>query len=89
MLLFLLLLLTFSSALKSKYVIMQAGCTVKTGYQVLFVVKNLDDINKEEGTICKKSRRRWLVYFNATDYVASDFVILSGTKEYPSFEKLI
>ena len=60
---------------------MQAGCSVKTGCQVLFVVKNTDDIGKEEGTICKKTRRRWLVFFNETDYVPSDFVILSGTEE--------
>ena len=59
---------------------MQAGCTVKTGCQVLFVVKNLDDIGKE-GKISRKTRRRWLVFFNETDYVLSDFVILSGMVE--------
>ncbi|XP_034693453.1 uncharacterized protein LOC117920178 isoform X1 [Vitis riparia] len=55
----------------------QAGCTVKTGCQVLSVVKNIDDIGKE-GKISRKTRRRWLVFFNETDYVLSDFVILSA-----------
>lgn len=59
----------------------QAGCTVKTGRQVLFVVKNIDDIGDEEGKISRKTRRRWLVFFNETDYVSSDFVILSGMVE--------
>ncbi|RVW48098.1 hypothetical protein CK203_073501 [Vitis vinifera] len=57
---------------------MQAGCTVKTGCQVWFVVKNLDDIGEEEGRISRKTRRRWLVFFNETEYVPSDFVILSA-----------
>lgn len=54
---------------------------MKTGRQVLFVVKNIDDIGDEEGKISRKTRRRWLVFFNETDYVSSDFVILSGMVE--------
>ena len=71
----------FFLGLKSKSAIMQAGCTVKTGCQVWFVVKNLDDIGEEEGRISRKTRRRWLVFFNETEYVPSDFVILSGMEE--------
>ncbi|KAM7512686.1 hypothetical protein LguiB_011561 [Lonicera macranthoides] len=58
----------------------EAGCSIKTECQVQYVVKNPyddDDILDEENT-SKKKRRRWLVFFNETDYITSDFVILSG-----------
>ena len=55
---------------------MQAGCTIKTECQVQCVVRNPDDTCKEEEKICRKRR---LVFLNETDYVTSDFVILSGS----------
>ncbi|CAK9167617.1 unnamed protein product [Ilex paraguariensis] len=57
---------------------LQAGCTIKTECQVQYVVRNPDDTCKEEEKICRKRRRRWLVFFNETDFVTSDFVILSA-----------
>ncbi|KAK9289704.1 hypothetical protein L1049_007863 [Liquidambar formosana] len=55
----------------------QAGCTVKTECHVRYVVRNPYDIGKEE-RISRKRRRRWLVFFNETDYITSDFVIISA-----------
>ncbi|XP_031254883.1 cholesterol oxidase-like [Pistacia vera] len=54
----------------------QAGCIVKTGCQVQYVVQNSHE-NHQEGKNSRK-RRRWLVYLNEIDYVAADFVILSA-----------
>ncbi|KAF6165858.1 hypothetical protein GIB67_012755 [Kingdonia uniflora] len=52
---------------------MQAGCTIKTGHQVQYVVRNLD----EDG-VSQTLRRRWRVYFNDIDYISTDFVVLSA-----------
>ncbi|KVH94537.1 4Fe-4S ferredoxin, iron-sulfur binding, conserved site-containing protein [Cynara cardunculus var. scolymus] len=51
----------------------EAGCTIKTDCQVQYVVKNPNNTN-----IHRKRARRWLVFLNETDYLTSDFVILSG-----------
>ncbi|XP_024980924.1 uncharacterized protein LOC112517781 [Cynara cardunculus var. scolymus] len=48
----------------------EAGCSIKTGCQVRYVVKNTN--------IHSKSVRRWRVFLNETDYLTCDFVILSG-----------
>ncbi|KAL7170577.1 hypothetical protein ACSBR2_035450 [Camellia fascicularis] len=56
----------------------QAGCTIKTQCQVQYVVQNPDYICEKEDKVSRKKRRRWHVYLNENDYVASDFVILSG-----------
>ncbi|MBA0607969.1 hypothetical protein Godav_020225 [Gossypium davidsonii] len=52
-----------------------AGCVVKTGCQVHYVVKKSyeTDQNGEIG-----GKRRWLVYLNDMDYIKADFVILSA-----------
>ncbi|KAI3471794.1 hypothetical protein Pfo_028447 [Paulownia fortunei] len=57
----------------------QAGCTIKTVCEVQYVVRNEDDNFKEEGGFKGRSPRRWLVFVNEFDYVASDIVILSDT----------
>ncbi|KAI3749921.1 hypothetical protein L2E82_20542 [Cichorium intybus] len=51
----------------------EAGCSIKTDCEVKYVVKNPNYTN-----IHGKPARRWLVYLNDTDYLQSDFVILSG-----------
>ncbi|KAL7585591.1 hypothetical protein Lser_V15G42226 [Lactuca serriola] len=51
----------------------EAGCIIKTDCEVRYVVKNPKDTN-----ILGKPARRWLVYLNETDYLQSDFVILSA-----------
>ncbi|KAI3678468.1 hypothetical protein L6452_37762 [Arctium lappa] len=51
----------------------KAGCTIKTDCQVQYVVKNPNNTN-----IQGKRARRWLVFLNETDYLTSDFVILSA-----------
>ncbi|XP_057777962.1 uncharacterized protein LOC130996680 [Salvia miltiorrhiza] len=56
----------------------EAGCTIKTESEVQYVVRNDDYIYKEEGGFKARSRRRWLVFLNEFDYVASDIVILSA-----------
>ena len=58
---------------------LQAGCEVRTECQVQYVVKNSYDTCQEEGKNSKK--RRWRVYLNEIDYITSDFVVLSGTKQ--------
>lgn len=55
----------------------QAGCTIKTGCQVQFVVENPDYISRKEENNGRK-RRRWRVFLNEIDYLTSDFVILSA-----------
>ncbi|KAK6944060.1 Glucose-methanol-choline oxidoreductase, N-terminal [Dillenia turbinata] len=52
-----------------------AGCVVKTGCQVQYVVRNQDDFCDKLGM---GNKRRWLVYFTETDHVSTDFVILSA-----------
>ncbi|XP_059645979.1 uncharacterized protein LOC132289661 [Cornus florida] len=56
----------------------QAGCTIKTECQVHYVVKNTNDLHKDDERISRKRKRRWLVFLNETDYITSDFVILSA-----------
>lgn len=56
---------------------------MKTKCQVRYVVESPDDICKEE-KISKKGRRRWLVFFDETDYITCDFVVLSGMVTLPS-----
>ncbi|KAF5940564.1 hypothetical protein HYC85_021731 [Camellia sinensis] len=56
----------------------QAGCTIKTQCQVQYVVQNPDYICEKEDKVSRKKRRLWHIYLNEIDYVASDFVILSG-----------
>ncbi|XP_077230382.1 uncharacterized protein LOC143866499 [Tasmannia lanceolata] len=56
----------------------QAGCIVKTGCEVQYVVKNPDEDYKERGGIRKKQQRRWRVYFDNLEYMCCDFVILSA-----------
>ncbi|KAL4558326.1 hypothetical protein LXL04_036524 [Taraxacum kok-saghyz] len=51
----------------------EAGCNIKTDCEVKYVVKNPNNTN-----IHGKRARRWLVFINETDYLQSDFVILSG-----------
>ncbi|KAL7582572.1 uncharacterized protein LOC111882597 isoform X1 [Lactuca sativa] len=51
----------------------EAGCSIKTDCEVKYVVKNPNDTNTH-----RKRARRWLVYLNETDYLQSDFVILSA-----------
>ena len=58
---------------------MQAGCTVRTGCQVKYVVENTHEILQQDQISGK--RRRWRVYLNEIDYITSDFVILSGMKK--------
>lgn len=48
---------------------LQAGCTIRTGCEVQYVVRNED-----EG-----SQRRWLVFVNDFDYIETDIVVLSGS----------
>ncbi|KZV40453.1 hypothetical protein F511_41770 [Dorcoceras hygrometricum] len=55
----------------------QAGCTIKTECEVQYVVRNRYE-DYEEGSFKTGSRRRWLVFFNEIDYVASDIVIISA-----------
>lgn len=69
-----------------RFAVVQAGCTVKTECQVRYVVRNPYDIGKEE-RISRKRRRRWLVFFNETDYITSDFVIISGWVKLQSCHK--
>ncbi|CAK9174906.1 unnamed protein product [Ilex paraguariensis] len=57
---------------------LQAGCTIKTECQVQYGVRNPDDTCKEKEKICRKRRHLWLVFLNETDYVTSDFVVLSA-----------
>ncbi|WCJ34276.1 Long-chain-alcohol oxidase FAO1 [Euphorbia peplus] len=61
----------------------QAGCTVRTECQVLYVVENACEIF-QQGRTCGR-QKRWRVYLNEIDYITSDFVILSagvfGTNE--------
>ena len=57
---------------------LQAGCDIRTECQVQYVVKNPYD-TCQEGKNSKK--RRWRVYLNEIDYITSDFVVLSGTKQ--------
>lgn len=72
---------TFSCSfyLNLELLVMQAGCVVKTGCLVHYVVKNSyeTDQNGEIG-----GKRRWLVYLNDTDYIKADFVILSGINQW-------
>lgn len=56
----------------------QAGCTIRTECEVQYVVRNDDDVCREGGGFTARSKRRWLVFLNEFDYVASDIVILSG-----------
>ncbi|XP_077232090.1 uncharacterized protein LOC143866500 [Tasmannia lanceolata] len=56
----------------------QAGCIVKTGCQVQYIVKNPDEDIKEQGRINKKQQRRWRVYFDNFEYMCCDFVVLSA-----------
>ncbi|KAI3471916.1 hypothetical protein Pfo_028604 [Paulownia fortunei] len=56
----------------------QAGCTIKTECEVQYVVRNKDDTCKEERRFKRRSQRRWLVFLNEFDYIASDIVILSA-----------
>ncbi|CAL5419653.1 unnamed protein product [Camellia sinensis] len=66
-------------AMKHKYFKnVAAGCTIKTQCQVQYVVQNPDYICEKEDKVSRKKRRRWHIYLNEIDYVASDFVILSG-----------
>ncbi|KAI7998979.1 Cholesterol oxidase [Camellia lanceoleosa] len=60
-----------------------AGCTINTQCQVQYVVQNPDYICEKEDKVSRKNWRRWHIYLNEIDYVASDFVILSvfGTTE--------
>ncbi|KAI3749923.1 hypothetical protein L2E82_20544 [Cichorium intybus] len=51
----------------------EAGCSIKTDCEVKYVVKNPNDTN-----IHGKRARRWLVFLNDTEYLQSDFVILSA-----------
>lgn len=62
---------------------MQAGCSIKTDCEVKYVVKNPNDTNTH-----RKRARRWLVYLNETDYLQSDFVILSGNKQEINYEQM-
>ncbi|CAL5350592.1 unnamed protein product [Camellia sinensis] len=55
-----------------------AGCTIKTQCQVQYVVQNPDYICEKEDKVSRKKRRLWHIYLNEIDYVAFDFVILSG-----------
>ncbi|KAL8517752.1 hypothetical protein ACS0TY_015827 [Phlomoides rotata] len=56
----------------------QAGCTIKTKCEVQYVVRTDNDFCKEEGGIKGRSPRRWLVFINEFDYVASDIVVVSA-----------
>ncbi|KAL1549281.1 hypothetical protein AAHA92_17408 [Salvia divinorum] len=56
----------------------EAGCTIKTESEVQYVVRNDDYIYREEDGFKARSKRRWLVFLNEFDYVASDIVILSA-----------
>ncbi|XP_042050013.1 uncharacterized protein LOC121795536 isoform X3 [Salvia splendens] len=56
----------------------KAGCTIKTESEVQYVVRNDDYIYSEKGGFKARSKRRWLVFLNEFDYVASDIVILSA-----------
>ncbi|CAL5321348.1 unnamed protein product [Camellia sinensis] len=58
-----------------------AGCTIKTQCQVQYVVQNPDYICEKEDKVSRKKRRLWHIYLNEIDYVAFDFVILSGGVE--------
>ncbi|CAL5350593.1 unnamed protein product [Camellia sinensis] len=59
----------------------RAGCTIKTQCQVQYVVQNPDYICEKEDKVSRKKRRLWHIYLNEIDYVAFDFVILSGGVE--------
>ncbi|XP_025015102.2 uncharacterized protein LOC8263201 isoform X1 [Ricinus communis] len=54
----------------------QRGCNVRTKCQVKYVVENTGEILQQDRIGGK--RRRWRVYLNEIDYIASDFVILSA-----------
>ncbi|XP_073154954.1 uncharacterized protein [Henckelia pumila] len=58
----------------------QAGCTIKTECEAQYVVRNgyEDSPCREEGRFKTRRRRKWLVFFNEIDYVASDIVIISA-----------
>ncbi|XP_065857543.1 uncharacterized protein [Euphorbia lathyris] len=61
----------------------QAGCTVRTECQAQYVVENTLETFQQARINGKQ--KRWRVYLNETDYITSDFVILSagvfGTNE--------
>ena len=67
------------------FIVIQAGCIVKTECQVQFVVKNLYDSFQEGKS--RRKRRRWRVYLNEIDYITSDFVVLSGRKQINNDDK--
>ncbi|KAH6802776.1 hypothetical protein C2S51_034222 [Perilla frutescens var. frutescens] len=60
----------------------QTGCTIRTGCEVQYVVRNEDDMYKEKGRMQRNSQRRWLVFINEFDYIATDIVILSGKSAF-------
>ncbi|KAH6826457.1 hypothetical protein C2S53_014311 [Perilla frutescens var. hirtella] len=55
----------------------QAGCTIRTECEVHYVVRNEDD-NCKEGRMKRSSQRRWLVFINEFDYIATDIVVVSA-----------
>ena len=43
-----------------------------------YVFRNLDDTSEVDEAICRRKSRRWLVFLNEFECMASDFVVLSG-----------
>ncbi|KAL7137340.1 hypothetical protein ABFS83_10G084400 [Erythranthe nasuta] len=56
----------------------QAGCTIKTECEVQYVISNKENTCNEDGRSKRRSERRWLVFLNEFEYIASDIVILSA-----------
>ncbi|XP_042056271.1 uncharacterized protein LOC121800840 [Salvia splendens] len=70
-----------------------AGCIKRTESEVHYVVRNDDNIYRDKGGFEARSKRRWLVFLNEFDYVASDIVILSAwysKNTFPvAFERIV
>nr|XP_027067681.1 uncharacterized protein LOC113693325 [Coffea arabica] len=56
----------------------QAGCDIRTACEVQYVFRNLDDTSEVDEAICRRKSRRWLVFLNEFECIASDFVVLSA-----------
>ncbi|KAI3884833.1 hypothetical protein MKX03_009923 [Papaver bracteatum] len=56
----------------------QFGCTIKTECEVQFVMENFEEISEGANRNSRKRKRRWRIYYNEIDFVASDFIVISA-----------
>lgn len=55
---------------------LQAGCAIRTESEVRYLVRSPEGECGDDKTI--RTRKRWRIYFNDFDYIASDFVVVSA-----------